>query len=80
MVQPIVVRPAEDEGRYILILGERRLHASKKAGKTHIPALVRRVSEQQAAEMTIVENLQREGSESAGAGRIVSRARATSSI
>ena len=44
VVQPIMVRPSdEDEGRYILILGERRLHASKKAGKTHIPALVRRV-------------------------------------
>lgn len=61
VVQPIMVRPSEDEeGRYVLILGERRLHASKKAGKTHIPALVRRVSRQQAAEMTIIENLQRE--------------------
>ena len=60
VVQPIVVRPAEESGRFTLILGERRLHASRKAGKTHIPALVRRVSEQQAAEMTIVENLQRE--------------------
>src|SRR5579862_1719004 len=60
VVQPIVVRPSDDEGRYVLILGERRLHASKKAGKTHIPAIVRRVPAQQAAEMTIVENLQRE--------------------
>jgi ParB family transcriptional regulator, chromosome partitioning protein len=60
VVQPIVVRPAQEEGRYILILGERRLHASRKAGKTTIPAMIRRVSEQQAAEMTIVENLQRE--------------------
>ncbi len=60
VVQPIVVRPAEEAGRYILVLGERRLHASKKAEKTHIPALVRRLSDQQAAEMTIVENLQRE--------------------
>jgi len=60
VLQPIVVRPAEEEGRYILILGERRLHASKVAGKTTIPAMVRRVSEQQAAEMTIIENLQRE--------------------
>ena len=41
-------------------MGERRLHASKKAGKTHIPALVRKISLQQAAEMTIIENLQRE--------------------
>jgi len=60
VVQPIVVRPSEQEGRYILILGERRLHASKLAGRDTIPAIVRRVSEQQAAEMTIVENLQRE--------------------
>lgn len=61
VVQPIMVRPSEeDEGRFVLILGERRLHASKKAGKTHIPAIVRRVPAQQAAEMTIVENLQRE--------------------
>jgi ParB family transcriptional regulator, chromosome partitioning protein len=60
VLQPIVVRPAEEDGRYILILGERRLHASKLAGKDTIPALVRRVSVQQAAEMTIIENLQRE--------------------
>ena len=46
--------------RYILILGERRFRASKMAGKTTIPAIVKRVSEQQAAEMTLVENLQRQ--------------------
>ncbi len=50
----------EIKGRYILILGERRYRASKMAGKTTIPAIVKRVSEQQAAEMTLVENLQRE--------------------
>jgi len=60
VLQPIVVRPAEEAGRYILILGERRLHASRLAGKTTVPAVVRRVSDQQAAEMTIIENLQRE--------------------
>jgi ParB family chromosome partitioning protein len=60
VVQPIMVRPGEEDRRYILVLGERRLLASKKAGKTSIPALVRKVSLQQAAEMTIVENLQRE--------------------
>jgi ParB family chromosome partitioning protein len=60
VVQPIVVRPSEEAGRYTLILGERRMLASKKAGKTHIPAMVRRVAPQQAAEMTIIENLQRE--------------------
>jgi ParB family chromosome partitioning protein len=59
VIQPIVVRPGT-EGRYVLILGERRLRASKMLGKATIPAMVKRVSEQQAAEMTIVENLQRE--------------------
>ena len=76
VVQPIMVRPGDEEGRYILVLGERRLHASKKAGKTHIPALVRRVSLQQAAEMTIIENLQREdlsALEQAEAFRVLSK-------
>jgi ParB family transcriptional regulator, chromosome partitioning protein len=58
VVQPIVVRTLPG-GRYQLIAGERRLLASKKAGKTHIPAIVRQVSDEQAMEMTIVENLQR---------------------
>jgi ParB family transcriptional regulator, chromosome partitioning protein len=76
VVQPIVVRPAEEDGRFVLILGERRLHASKKAGKETIPAIVRRVSDQQAAEMTIIENLQREdlsALEQAEAFRVLSR-------
>jgi ParB family chromosome partitioning protein len=59
VVQPVVVRPSA-AGRYTLILGERRCRASKLAGKTTIPAMVRRVSDQQAAEMTVVENLQRQ--------------------
>ena len=59
VVQPIVVRPKSD-GRFALILGERRCRAAKLAGETSIAALVRRVSDQQAAEMTIVENLQRQ--------------------
>jgi ParB family transcriptional regulator, chromosome partitioning protein len=60
VVQPVVVRPAEEEGRYILVLGERRLRASKMAGKDTIPALVRRLSPQHAAEMTVLENVVRE--------------------
>ena len=59
VMQPIVVRPQKD-GRYQLIAGERRWQASKRAGKTHIPALVRPVSDQQALEMTIIENIQRD--------------------
>ncbi|MGA8442608.1 MAG: ParB/RepB/Spo0J family partition protein [Candidatus Sulfotelmatobacter sp.] len=60
VVQPVVVRPAEEEGRFILVLGERRLRASKMAGERTIPAIVRRLSPQQAAEMTVLENVQRE--------------------
>ena len=58
VVQPVVVREGKD-GRYTLITGERRLLASKRAGKATIPAIVREVSNVQAMEMTIVENLQR---------------------
>ena len=59
LAQPIVVRPGTD-GRYILVLGERRCRASKLAGKTTVSAIVRRLGDEQAAEMTVVENLQRQ--------------------
>ncbi len=58
VVQPILVRQTKS-GRYQLITGERRLLASRKAGKDSIPAFVRVASDEQAMEMTIVENLQR---------------------
>ena len=58
VVQPIIVRDL-GQGRYQLIAGERRWLASQRAGKTSIPAIVREVSDEQAMEMTIVENLQR---------------------
>ncbi len=59
VLQPVVVRE-RGEGRFTLILGERRVRASRLAGIETIPAIVKRVSEQQAAEMTLVENLQRQ--------------------
>jgi ParB family chromosome partitioning protein len=58
VVQPILVRPVA-AGRYQLIAGERRLMSSRKAGKATIPAVVRPASDEQAMEMTIIENLQR---------------------
>jgi ParB family transcriptional regulator, chromosome partitioning protein len=58
VVQPILVRPLPS-GRFQLIVGERRLLASKKAGLSTIPAFLRQVSDEQAMEITIVENLQR---------------------
>lgn len=63
VVQPIVVRALASRdgspGRYQLITGERRWLASRRAGKSTIPAIVRQVADEQALEMTIVENLQR---------------------
>jgi ParB family chromosome partitioning protein len=58
VVQPILVRPLAN-GRFQLIAGERRWRASQVAGKKTIPAILRQVSDEQAMEITIVENLQR---------------------
>src|ERR1022692_2340349 len=58
VVQPVLVRPLS-EGRFQLIAGERRWRASQLAGKATIPAILRQVSDEQAMEITIVENLQR---------------------
>jgi ParB family chromosome partitioning protein len=59
VVQPVVLRPVAN-GRFQIVAGERRWHASKRAGKTSIPAVVRQISNEQAMEITIIENLQRE--------------------
>lgn len=58
VVQPVLVRPLLN-GRFQLIAGERRWRASQQAGKATIPAILRQVSDEQAMEITIVENLQR---------------------
>ncbi|HEX2328298.1 MAG TPA: ParB/RepB/Spo0J family partition protein [Candidatus Angelobacter sp.] len=59
VVQPVVLRQGQN-GRYQLVAGERRWMASKMAGKTTVPAVVRQISNEQAMEITIIENLQRE--------------------
>lgn len=59
VVQPVILRPSQG-GRFQLVAGERRWLAAKRAGKATIPAIVRQISNEQAMEITIVENLQRE--------------------
>jgi ParB family chromosome partitioning protein len=59
VVQPVVLRPTAN-GRFQMVAGERRWLASKRAGRTTIPAVVREISNEQAMEITIIENLQRE--------------------
>ena len=58
VVQAVLLRPLAN-GRFQLIAGERRWRASQLAGKATIPANLRQVSDEQAMEITIVENLQR---------------------
>jgi ParB family chromosome partitioning protein len=58
VLQPVVVRPRL-QGGYELLVGERRLRASKLAGATRVPAIVRHVDDRQALEQAIVENVQR---------------------
>jgi len=58
VIQPITVRPRGDA--YELVVGERRLRASRLAGLPEIPALVREMTDLESAEIAIIENLQRE--------------------
>lgn len=61
VLQPILVRPsAKEEGAFEIIAGERRWRASKLAGLTDIPALVRDLSDEQSMAIALIENLQRE--------------------
>lgn len=58
VLQPIVVRKTVKG--YDIVVGERRFRASKLAGKTKIPAIVKELTDQQMMELAIIENLQRE--------------------
>jgi ParB family chromosome partitioning protein len=58
VVQPIIVKP--NNGRYIIVVGERRWRAARLAGLTHIPAIVRDVDRRELVEIALIENLQRE--------------------
>ncbi len=61
VMQPIVVRPhPEKQGFFEIIAGERRWRASKLAGLSEIPAIVRNIEDQQALELALVENIQRQ--------------------
>lgn len=59
LIQPIIVRELKDKNIYEIIAGERRFRASKLAGFTKIPAIIRKINDKQALEMAIVENIQR---------------------
>ncbi len=59
IIQPLLVRPMTD-GSYQLVAGERRWRASRMAGLTEVPVVIKELSDAQVAELALVENLQRE--------------------
>ncbi len=59
VIQPLLVRPLSDGG-YQLIAGERRWRASRMAGLSQVPVVVKEMTDQEAMELALIENLQRE--------------------
>ncbi len=60
VVQPVLVRPVGDGGRYELVAGERRWRAAQIAGLNTIPAVIRQVTGAEAMSIALIENIQRE--------------------
>jgi ParB family transcriptional regulator, chromosome partitioning protein len=60
VLQPILIRPLDEEGTYELIAGERRWRAAQRAGLATIPAIVRTTSDLSSVEQALVENLHRQ--------------------
>ena len=59
VIQPLLVRPLPG-GNYQLVAGERRWRASRMAGLTEVPVVIRELSDEDAAALALIENLQRE--------------------
>lgn len=59
LLQPIAVRP-RSQGGYLIIAGERRWRAARMAGLREVPVIIKDVTDQQAMELALIENIQRE--------------------
>ncbi len=75
VMQPILVRPISDD-QYEIIAGERRWRAAQLAGLSDVPALIRKVADESALAMSLIENIQRENlnplEEAMGIQRLIS--------
>lgn len=60
LLQPIAVRPKKAGPGYTIIAGERRWRAARIAGLDEVPVIVKNVTDEQAAALALIENLQRE--------------------
>jgi ParB family chromosome partitioning protein len=59
VLEPLLVRPSDVGGRYMIIAGERRYRASQEAGLTEVPCIELDVDDKAVAEISLIENLQR---------------------
>ncbi|MBI3158880.1 MAG: ParB/RepB/Spo0J family partition protein [Chloroflexi bacterium] len=59
VIQPLVVKAAEEGNNYVLIAGERRWQAARQAGLADVPAILREASDQDLLELALIENVQR---------------------
>ncbi|MFN6567028.1 ParB/RepB/Spo0J family partition protein [Dendronalium sp. ChiSLP03b] len=60
ILEPLLVRPGKKNGQYELVAGERRYRAATEAGLTSVPVTVRELTDDEAVQLALVENLQRE--------------------
>lgn len=60
MLQPLVVSPGEADGTYRLVAGERRLRASRLAGLSEVPVIIRESDDESSLADALIENIQRE--------------------
>lgn len=56
---PIIVNKNENDEQYVIVAGERRYRAAKRAGLAEVPAIVKNYSEQEMLEIALIENVQR---------------------
>ena len=81
LLQPIAVRPKPLGAGYVIIAGERRWRAARMAGLAQVPVVIRDVSDEQAMELALIENLQREDldpvEEAAGIRELMTRCNLT---
>lgn len=57
VLSPLIV--AQKDGDYLLVAGERRLRAAKQAGLTEVPVILRTLSDEEIAQIALIENIQR---------------------
>ena len=59
VLEPLLVRPLRENGRFLIISGERRYHAARAAGLAELPCIEKDVNDAETLEIALIENLQR---------------------